>query len=62
MQVVALSSCEAKYVAASEACCQAVWLETLLKEFKVELSSNNKSAIDLAKHPASHGRSKHIET
>lgn len=23
---------------------------------------DNKSAIDLAKHPASHGRSKHIET
>jgi len=66
--VVALSSCEAEYVAASEACCQAVWLETFLKELKVELSSktrlmvDNKSAIDLAKHPASHGRSKHIET
>lgn len=29
---------------------------------KVRLFVDNKSAIDLAKHPASHGRSKHIET
>ncbi|KHN24340.1 Copia protein, partial [Glycine soja] len=28
----------------------------------VKLLVDNKSAIDLAKHPASHGRSKHIET
>jgi len=40
----------------------------LLKELKAELVQqpkllvDNKSAIDLAKHPTSHGRSKHIET
>ncbi|KHN21173.1 Copia protein, partial [Glycine soja] len=28
----------------------------------VELLVDNKSAIDLAKNPVSHGRSKHIET
>ncbi|KHN10476.1 Copia protein, partial [Glycine soja] len=28
----------------------------------VKLLVDNKSAIDLAKHPNSHGRSKHIET
>ena len=66
--MVALSSCEAKYIAASEAACQAVWLDALIKELqleksgKVKLLVDNKSAIDLAKHPASHGRSKHIET
>ena len=66
--VVALSSCEAEYIAASEAACQAVWLDALIKELqleksgKVKLLVDNKSAIDLAKHPASHGRSKHIET
>jgi len=66
--VVALSSCEAEYIAASEASCQAVWLGTLLKELKIELSHkakllvDNKSTIDLARHPTSHGRSKHIET
>ena len=66
--VVALSSCEAEYIAASEATCQAVWLDALIKELqleksgKVKLLVDNKSVIDLAKHPASHGRSTHIET
>ena len=66
--VVALSSCEAEYITTSEAACQAVWLDALIKELqleksgKVKLLVDNKSAIDLAKHPASHGRSKHIET
>ncbi|GAU22886.1 hypothetical protein TSUD_376970 [Trifolium subterraneum] len=65
--IVALSSCEAEYVAASYAACQAVWIEMLLKELlinnavKVKLLVDNKSAIDLANHPMSHGRSKHIE-
>jgi len=66
--VVALSSCEVEYIAASEAACQAVWLDALMKELqlekscKVKLLVDNKSAINLAKHPTSHGRSKHIET
>jgi hypothetical protein len=65
--IVALSSCEAEYVAASYAACQAVWIEMLLEELmvsdtiKVKLFVDNKSAIDLANHPVSHGRSKHIE-
>ena len=29
---------------------------------KIELQINSKSAIDLAKNPVSHGKSKHIET
>lgn len=66
--VVALSTCEAEYIAACSAACQAVWLSTLLRDLKVaigetvELQVDNKSAIDLAKNPVSHGRSKHIET
>ncbi|RDY06330.1 Copia protein, partial [Mucuna pruriens] len=63
--MVALSSCEAEYIAASETACQAVWLEALMKDYKClknALSVDNKSAIDLARHPASHGRRKHIET
>jgi len=66
--VVALSSCEAEYIAASKAACQAVWLDALMKELqlekscKVKLLVDNKSVIDLAKHLASHGISKHIET
>nr|KYP32045.1 Retrovirus-related Pol polyprotein from transposon TNT 1-94 [Cajanus cajan] len=66
--VVALSSCEAEYIAASMGACQALWLETLLEELKTEteegmlLMVDNKSAINLAKNPVAHGRSKHIET
>jgi hypothetical protein len=65
--IVALSSCEAKYVSTSFAACQAVWFEMLLEELmisdtvKVKPFVDNKSAIDLANHPVSHGRSKHIE-
>ncbi|RDY12355.1 Copia protein, partial [Mucuna pruriens] len=57
--VVALSSCEFEYIAASEIACQAMWLDALLGELFEE---DNKSVIDLARHPASHRRSKHIET
>lgn len=66
--IVALSSCEAEYVAASMSVCQVVWLDALMQEMKmksptaVRLLINNKSAINLAKHPIAHGRSKHIET
>jgi hypothetical protein len=65
--IVALSSCEAKYVSTSFAACQAVWFEMLLEELmisdtvKVKPFVDNKSAIDLANHPVSHGRSKYIE-
>jgi hypothetical protein len=66
--VTALSSCEAEYVAGSYAACQLIWLESLIMELKcdlvkpVQLLIDNQSAINLAKNPVSHGRSKHIET
>lgn len=66
--IVALSSCEAEYVAASFSACQALWLSMLMEEMGLRSSNvmklmiDNKSAIDLAKHPVAHGRSKHIET
>jgi hypothetical protein len=66
--VIALSSCEAEYVAGSLAACQANWLQSLLSEMNiiadttVVLKIDNKSAINLAKNPVSHGKSKHIET
>jgi len=34
--VVALSSCEAEYIAASEAACQAIWLCSLLKDLGIK--------------------------
>lgn len=66
--VVALSTCEAEYIAAAMAASQALWLEALMEELNLRncspmrLLMDNKSAIDLAKHPVAHGRSKHIET
>jgi hypothetical protein len=67
-KVVALSTCEAEYIAASHAACQGVWLARLLKDMvgsevgAPRLYIDNKSAIDLCKNPVLHDRSKHIET
>lgn len=64
--VVALSSCEAEYMAATEAAKQAIWLQELVSEItgrKIErtlVRVDNKSAIALAKNPVLHRRSKHI--
>jgi hypothetical protein len=65
-QVVALSSCEAEYIAASIASTQALWLIRLLSDLlgrdtgAVELRVDSKSALSLAKNPVFHERSKHI--
>jgi len=65
-QVVALSSCEAEYIAASTASTQALWLARLLGDLlgrdtgAVELRVDSKSALALAKNPVFHERSKHI--
>jgi hypothetical protein len=67
-RVVALSSCEAEYIASANAACQGVWLSRLLGELlgiqapKVNLFVDNKSAIALSKNPVHHERSKHIDT
>nr|CAE04466.3 OSJNBa0029L02.7 [Oryza sativa Japonica Group] len=67
-KVVALSSCEAEYIAATTAACQGIWLTRLLAELIGEEPSqtvmkvDNKSAINLCKNPVLHERSKHIDT
>jgi len=66
-KMVALSTCEAEYVAAATAACQVVWLCRLLGELTgVEahlpaLMVDNQPAIALAKNPVLHDRSKHID-
>ena len=66
-KVVALSTCEAEYVAAATVTCQVVWLRWLLGELTgVEaqppaLMVDNQPAIALAKNPVLHDRSKHID-
>ena len=67
-RVVALSSCEAEYIATTTAATQALWLSRLLRELldrkmeAVELKMDSKSALALAKNPVFHDRSKHIRT
>lgn len=65
---VALSSCEAEFMAATSATCQGIWIHRLLSEIMGERISpitlylDNKSAINLVKNLVFHGRSKHIDT
>ena len=66
-KTVALSTCEAEYVAAAIAACQLVWMRRLLGELTgIEsrppvLKVDNQPAIALAKNPVLHDRSKHID-
>ena len=64
---VALSTAEAEYIAASMACCEAVWLRKLFSElFKHVLDTtviycDNQSGICLSENHVFHNRSKHID-
>ena len=65
-ETVAHSSCEAEFMAATEAAKQAIWLQELLEAVSKEtykrttIYIDNKSAIALTKNLVFHGRSKHI--
>jgi len=66
-KTVALSSCEAEFMAATSAARQALWLRNLLSEITEERPSavtlyvDNNSARALMNNPVFHGRSKHID-
>jgi hypothetical protein len=66
-KVVAISSCEAEYIAGATAACQGVWLGRLLADLMrkevepVSLKIDNQSAVQLCKNPVHHERSKHID-
>ncbi|XP_019087261.1 PREDICTED: uncharacterized protein LOC109127205 [Camelina sativa] len=61
-ETVAMSSCKAEFMAATEAAKQAIWLQELLGEItgqeseKVVIQIDNKSTIALTKNPVFHGR------
>nr|GFA05242.1 uncharacterized mitochondrial protein AtMg00810-like [Tanacetum cinerariifolium] len=65
---VALSSCEAEFMAATTATCQAIWIRRLLTEITgkivkpATLYVDNRPALELMKNLVFHGRSKHIDT
>ena len=64
---VSLSTVEAEYIAASMACCEAIWLRKLFSElFEHALDTtvifcDNQSGIHLSENPVFHDRSKHID-
>ena len=64
---VALSSCESEYVALCASVQESVYLGRLLHELlqksfePVIIHVDNQGAIDLAKNPTHHDRSKHID-
>ena len=64
---VALSSTEAKYMAASMASCEAIWIHKLLSRlFNQELEPtviycDNQSCIKIFENPVFYDRSKHIK-
>ncbi|KAE8689483.1 CYP710A2 protein [Hibiscus syriacus] len=63
--VVATSTTEAEYVAATQASKEAIWLKMLLEELGhnqeyVSLFCDSQSALHLARNPAFHSRTKHI--
>ena len=66
-ETLALSSSEAEYAAVTSAARQALWLRKLLVDFNCEqkgatkIFCDNRSAIAMAKNPAFHGRTKHID-
>ena len=64
---VALSTCEAEYVAMAAAVQEAKFLKQLFSDMqqceqkKITLSVDNQGAIALAKNPVQHQRCKHID-
>jgi len=64
--IVALSTTEAEYMAATHASKEAVWLQRLcssmgLVQGAIRIDCDNQSGIFLAKNPAYHSKTKHID-
>ena len=64
--VVALSTTESEYMAATHASKEAIWLQILcsgigLVQKDVRIECDSQSAIFLAKNPAYHSKTKHID-
>ena len=63
---IALSTTEAEYVSTANCCTQILWIKYQLKDINLRYSTipilcDNTSAINLAKNPIQHSRSKHID-
>jgi hypothetical protein len=63
---VALSTVEAKYVAAGSCCAQLLWMRQTIKDYgytmnQVSLLCDNDSAIKIAYDPCEHSQTKHVD-
>ncbi|KAH9659545.1 hypothetical protein KPL70_023885 [Citrus sinensis] len=63
--VVALSTIEAEYMAATQTCKEAIWIQRLLEELrhkqqKIYVFCDSQSALHITRNPAFHSRTKHI--
>ncbi|WVZ63294.1 hypothetical protein U9M48_012936 [Paspalum notatum var. saurae] len=63
---VALSTTQAKYVAAASCCSQLLWMKATLSDFglrfgRIPFRVDSTSAISVAKNPVLHSRTKHID-
>jgi len=64
-EIVALSICEAEYVAMAEATKETLWLQTFLRELDFDVRpilvrGDNQDALKLAESEEHHRRTKHI--
>ena len=65
--LVALSTTEAEYVAATSSGAECIWMRSLLSELGYDMSGSslmrldNQSALAVAKNPEHHGRMKHMD-
>jgi hypothetical protein len=65
--IVALSTTEAEYVAATSAGAESIWMEQLLDELDYPMANaptlhmDNQSAMSVTKNPEHHGRMKHLD-
>ena len=62
---MALSTTEAEYMAATQACKEAIWMQMLLEELghkqeKILVFYDSQSVLHIARNPAFHFRTKHI--
>ncbi|KAH9725713.1 hypothetical protein KPL70_007982 [Citrus sinensis] len=62
---VALSTTEAEYMAATQACKEAIWIQRLLEELghkqqKISVYCDSQSALHIIRNPTFHSRTKHI--
>ena len=64
-ECITLSTTEAEYVVANEACKEAIWLSRLASDMGIpqhahKLLCDSQNAITLAKNPVYHAQTKHI--